>query len=782
MPVPEVAHHFYRLEQLADEAGASWGRSAIGLAQVSRHGFPVLPGWVLPPSWFWYACHQAQVRWPPAAAMTVTASEVLRTQARTLQAQVQAVVLDRSALTTLQSELEPWVQDGVVLRPLLGNVRDPAGADLLEPVVCALADLEIGIKRLWSVTFAARNLLYWQHLELSIEDIALGVLIQPLRTTQVSGQLIVQPDGLMGEALWGVAIDGMENPRSPERIWIETPTGGQAGPAAQPAAAPLTRQPLGHQSIYYTARTHHPFPWQPSQPIADLDDEILIPYWVPLDWQGQSCFTSDLRQQLLHLGQRLWCIWQRPLQVSWWLEAPTQQLWLVQLTWDGVTPISPPESPLRTSEMQELRGIIAAPGEVLAQALVIAADQVLLQPLPPQRILITSHLTPDWVPLMGNAAGLVLEQGGIASHGAILARELGIPAVVGVKGATQQIRSGDWLRLHQGQVLRLPEPSAQAMALPAPVVQPDTPPPSSQPLTTQLLVTLSQASQLEALPDRPIAGIGLLRSEHLLLPHLNHQHPQHWLQQQRQAELAQLLAEQLQPFVQTLAPRPVWYRPADWRSPDLRHLQGAPSLNSEANPMLGLHGTLSYQLDPAWWQVELQAIAQVYRQGAANLRLLLPFVRTVAEFEFCRDSIAQAQLPNLPLWIMAEVPSVLWLLPEYVRQGVQGITIGMSDLLQLVFALDREQPLGSEAFDPTQPLAQQIVTQLLQTAGNLGIPCHLCPVGRLEQTLACLPWLVSAGLTGLSVPLPDVEAVRGALAQVEASLERKPVMNPPAPI
>jgi pyruvate,water dikinase len=418
----------------------------------------------------------------------------------------------------------------------------------------------------------------------------------------------------------------------------------------------------------------------------------------------------------------------------------------------------------------------------MAQALVIAAEQVLLQPLPPQKILVTSHLTPDWVPLIRHAAGLVIEQGGIASHGAILARELGIPAVVGVAGATQRIRSGDWLHLQQGQVACLPEPMTQQMLPPYPVVQPDPPLPSSQPLTTQLFVTLSQSSQLEALRHRSIAGIGLLRSEHLLLPHLHHQHPQLWLQQQRQAELAQLLAEQLQQFLQVLAPRPVWYRPADWRSPDLRHLQGAPHLSPEVNPILGQHGTLSYQLDPAWWQVEIQALAQVYRQGAANLRLLLPFVRTVPEFEFCRDSIKQAKLQDLPLWIMAEVPSVLWLLPEYVRQGVQGITIGMSDLLQLVFALDREQPLVNDTFDPRHPVAQQIVTQLIQAAGDLGIPCHLCPVGRLEHTLSCLPWLVPAGLTGISVPLPDVEVVYVTLAQVEADLGLGQGINPPAQI
>lgn len=289
-------------------------------------------------------------------------------------------------------------------------------------------------------------------------------------------------------------------------------------------------------------------------------------------------------------------------------------------------------------------------------------------------------------------------------------------------------------------------------------------------IATQLWVNLSQPEALARALTMPVDGIGLLRSEFMLLEVLERQHPLVWLQQGRREELIERMADCLTQFVSAFQPRPVWYRSLDFRAHELQSLVGAPT--AIGHPMLGMRGTFSYQQDVSWFDLELAAVQRVCQAGYQNLHLLLPFVRTVEEFIFCRQRLEQiglTQQRSLQLWIMAEVPSVLFLLPEYVRAGVQGIAIGTNDLIQLLLGVDRDHPQLAAAFNERHPVVMQAIAHLIQQAQQLGIPCSICGHAP-AQSPELIDALIAGGITAISVDVNAVASTYRAIARAEQRL------------
>ena len=142
--------------------------------------------------------------------------------------------------------------------------------------------------------------------------------------------------------------------------------------------------------------------------------------------------------------------------------------------------------------------------------------------------------------------------------------------------------------------------------------------------------------------------------------------------------------------------------------------------------LLGSRGTYRHWQDASLFTLELSALAQVMEQGYDNFKLILPFVRSVEEFRFCRrlvETVGLKAYPDFQLWIMAEVPSVIFLLSEYVRAGVEGIAIGTNDLSQLLLGVDREQDhFARKGLNANHPAMLKAIEQLINTAKIEGIP------------------------------------------------------------
>jgi pyruvate,water dikinase len=230
------------------------------------------------------------------------------------------------------------------------------------------------------------------------------------------------------------------------------------------------------------------------------------------------------------------------------------------------------------------------------------------------------------------------------------------------------------------------------------------------------------------------------------------------------------MAAALASFASAFAPRPITYRTIDFRTNEFRGLEGGEEFEpEEANPMIGYRGALRYMREPDLLGLELEAIARVWDDGHTNFHVMLPFVRTERELVACRDAFASAGLLSrhgFELWVMAEVPSVLFNLERYAELGVAGISIGSNDLTQLLLGADRDSEVVAEIFDERDPAVVSYLRQLIPRARALGLGTSICgQAPSVHPEYAEI--LVRAGIDAISVNIDAVDRARRLVAAAE---------------
>ncbi len=758
----------YPLAQVHQQPPAHSGELAYRLAHLSRAGYPVSPTWVISAAAFEQGLQTLAQReplladWPhllwqpiPSAEpqTDLTAGHIPPALAQQLRRSLmRATAPDLPWSSLLQGTTAPilrlipslWLGDGY---PTIGV------AQLLGEQLCwaTPSALSLAIKRLWASAISGRCWAYWQHTQ-PPPQFHLAVVVQPVDPVQVSGTLIRQGAGSCLQMIRGLPVGFNES--IPDRY---ESNGAQLTSACwQQGQQEQVYQPLTHPSPLETRG--HTATEQDTYFKSIAITETALQRVEPQSWQALERWATEA--SAADAAPFHWH-WQLPM---------AGHIPIITQAW--AWPFKPnqvyPRRPTTGNSLQWV-GRPAAPGQVIAPAVVIAPDH----PLPDQahhHIVVAHSIAPDWLPFLKTAIAIVCEQGGLACHGAILARELGIPAVVGVPGITKALHTGDQLRLDGdlGTIERLQRTS--------PALVPQATMPSTQvtlpdrwaDCRTELWVNLTQPESAIRAAAWPIAGVGLLRSEWLILPCLQQRHPYHWLAQGEGEQLQTKLIEQLRPILAAFAPRPVRYRSLDLRSHELTTLLGGPP--PEVNPVLGVRGTFSYQQHPDLFQLELNALRILQKEGFTNVQLLLPFVRTVEEFRYCQGQVEATRLDlvaDFQLWIMAEVPSVLFLLSDYVDAGVQGIAIGSNDFTQLLLGVDRDQAIFSATFDERQPAVQAAIAHLLQQAQALDLPTSICGMAPARYP-EIIPALVQHKITGISVDQPALAATAAAIAQAEA--------------
>jgi pyruvate,water dikinase len=417
-----------------------------------------------------------------------------------------------------------------------------------------------------------------------------------------------------------------------------------------------------------------------------------------------------------------------------------------------------------------LRGLGASPGRASGRVRVLhspAEGDRLLN----GEVLVAPLTNPDWMPAVRRASALVTDTGGVTCHAAIVARELGVPAVVGTRAGTHTLREGQEVTVdgNTGQIWAglLPDvPAVGGSSVSAAMV---AGPAAPETIATGLYVNLADAGQAAAVAALPVDGVGLLRAELLLTRALKNRHPSALIAAGESEQVVTDLADSVGAIARAFHPRPVVYRTADLRSNEFRGLAGGADYEpAEDNPMIGYRGCYRYVHDPSFFRLELAALARV-REESPGVALMIPFVRTRWELEACLDIVDDSPLGHqrgLRRWVMAEVPSVAYWLPEYIGLGVDGVSIGSNDLTQLVLGVDRDSADLAELFDEADPAVLAVIEQVIGTARRMGIPSSLCGQAP-SRNPRFVEHLVRAGITSVSVEPAAVPATRRALAAAE---------------
>ena len=374
-------------------------------------------------------------------------------------------------------------------------------------------------------------------------------------------------------------------------------------------------------------------------------------------------------------------------------------------------------------------------------------------------VLVAKMTNPDWLPTMRRASALVTDTGGMTCHAAIVARELKVPCIVGARTATRDLTDGMVVTVDgtHGRVLSGRTNVGGAKTSPAAVTTVAAA--TSEVTGTKIYVNILLADTADDVAATDVDGVGLLRAETMLTDALDNRHPRALIAAGEQDSLVDKLSDAVGRVASAFNPRPVVYRASDFRTNEFRELEGGAAFEpQEHNPMIGYRGCYRYVDNPELFNLELQTLARVREQNP-NLHLMIPFVRTKWELEKCLELVDASPLGRqrgLHRWVMAEVPSVVYWLPEYVGLGIDGVSIGSNDLTQLVLGVDRDSDQCAQLYDESDAAVLDAIGQIIGTARRLGITSSLC--GQAPSTRTDFAeHLVRMGITSISVT-PDAAA------------------------
>ncbi len=404
-------------------------------------------------------------------------------------------------------------------------------------------------------------------------------------------------------------------------------------------------------------------------------------------------------------------------------------------------------------------------------------------------ILVTDMTTPDFVPAMKKAAAIVTNTGGRTCHAAIVSREMGIPCIVGARGATDILKNGVFLTVdatrgivYEGNVAELKskdELAAQSAATASTqsaagvqMVQMA----EQAPITgTKVYVNLAEVDLAEKVSKSPCDGIGLLRAEFMIAD--IGEHPKKIIAEGRQQEYIDKLADKMRTFAQAFYPRIVVYRANDFKTNEYRNLKGGEQYEpQEANPMMGYRGCARYVAEPEVFKMELFAMKKVREEfGLKNLHLMIPFVRRIGEIRAIKDMLREVQIHrtrDFKLWIMVEVPSTVFLIDEFCKEGIDGVSIGSNDLTQLILGIDRDNSTLADGFDERNHAVLKAIETVIKACNANGVTCSICGQGPSVYP-DFTERLIEFGITSVSVNPDAVESTK----RIVASAEKKVMMK-----
>lgn len=472
--------------------------------------------------------------------------------------------------------------------------------------------------------------------------------------------------------------------------------------------------------------------------------------------------TDKQIKALAQLGKKLEHHYYFPQDIEWAIAK--DEIFIVQtrpITTIPEKKAAKTEAPSAAQLPLILQGSPASPGLASGPVKIIHSMKEISK-VNPGDVMVAPQTDPDYVPAMKKAAAIITERGGRTSHAAIVSRELGIPAVVGVEGAAAKLQSNMVVTVDgaKGEIYKGGSFTAQTT---------QTAPEKMIKTATKVYVNLAQPQLADKVAARNVDGIGLLRAE-FMMANIGI-HPKKMIRDGKKREYVMKLAEQMETFCKAFNPRPVVYRTSDLKSNEYRGLVGGKEFEPvEPNPMLGYRGAFRYMHDPEVFDLELEAIKIIRnKHNLKNLWVMVPFVRTPKELIQVKRIISEAGLyrsPHFKLWMMVEIPSNIILLEEFIRVGIDGISIGSNDLTMLMLGTDRDNNEVAVEYDEQNPAVLWALEHAIKTAHKHNITASICgQAPSLYPTL--LEKLVKWGITSVSVSPDVIDSVRENISEFE---------------
>ncbi len=645
------------------------------------------------------------------------------------------------------------------------------------------AQLLSAVRRAYASLFTARAISYREDMGLGHEAVALSVGIQRMVRSDLACSGVMSTvdeesgfrDVVTIDSSWGFGENVVKKKVEADRFVVFKPTLFEG-------RRPILQKTVGSKKhMVLFDDFEHRLVNQPTPPAQRLtvtlsDDEILA--------LARSAATIEAHYVEIQ-GRDL------AMDIEWAKDGATGELFIVQARLQP-TPSRTVAKELRTyriygSGLQLTTGL-AVGNQVAVGSAILISDLSESHLFRDGDILVTAHTDSDWEPLMRCAAAIVTDHGSRTSHAAIVARELGMPAVVGTGDATDCLAEGGTVTVScadgdVGSVFAGQLAFEMVELDPAQLPRPDT----------QIMLNVRDPARAFSLGQLPVDGVGLARMEHILTSHVK-VHPlaltrYDSLPRTDQQQIDQVTAgfeDKREYFISTVAqgigtiaaafyPRPVVVRTSDLNTNDYASLIGGSGFEpAEDNPMIGWRGACRYYHPDhqEGFELELEAIERVRNQfGLTNVRILIPFCRTPEE---ARQVLAVMEAnglergrDGLQVYLMAELPSNVFEADSFAEL-FDGFSIGSNDLTQLVLGLDRDSEYVAPLFDERSDSVRRAITMLIEAAHRHGLPIGICGQAPSDYP-DFAAFLVESGIDSISLSADALIATLHRIVEIEKS-------------
>ncbi|MGZ8558932.1 MAG: phosphoenolpyruvate synthase [Chitinophagaceae bacterium] len=594
------------------------------------------------------------------------------------------------------------------------------------------------VKKCFASLYTDRAIKYRDDNGFAHEKVLLSVGVQKMvRSDKASSGVIftLEPESGFRDIIhisgvWGLGENIVQGTVTPDEFFVFKPT-LLAGKKA------IVQKKLGEKAM--------------TMIYANDENNPVINIATPKEKQNQFVLSDEEVTALANWALIIERHYQKPMDLEWAKDGISNKLFIIQARPETV---HSRRNPLLVKEYKLLnKGEAITQGEAIGSKIATGKARILHSPaesdkLQAGEIVVTELTSPDWDPILKNAGAIITNKGGRTSHASIVARELGVPAIVGCGDATEKIVEGDMITVSccEGKIgfvykgkLSFEETELDFSHI-------------KKPESTEVMLIAGDPDKAFKLSFYPNDGVGLLRIE-FIITHAIQIHPMALVKfnelkdaalKQKIQELTHYYPDKEEYFVDKLSqgvatiaaafyPKDVIVRMSDFKTNEYANLIGGKDFEpGEENPMIGFRGASRYYNDlyREGFRLECEAIRKVRDEmGLTNVKVMIPFCRTIQEGNkviavMKRYGLEQG-VNNLEVFVMAEIPANVVLAGKFAKI-FDGFSIGSNDLTQLTLGIDRDSAIISNLFNEQDEAAMEMIATMIAKAKEAGVKIGLC--------------------------------------------------------
>ena len=718
------------------------GGKASNLGVLIQAGIPVPGGIVLTTTAFDDCIESAGLRGHIKSLFETEhrLSSKLAVLSQDLKERVRGVSLPIQVRTEILQEFERLIQQfphGLIVRSsaTIEDVKGGSFAGLLSsyPNIKSKKRLVDAIRNCWASIFSPEAVIYVQERSIDVEDLAIAVIIQEMVDAEKSGLVFSRdptgrdPNKVVVEAIFGFGEDIVSGEITPERYLYSK------------KLKMITMRKRGRQ------------------------EEYLLPSGrrkkISSRFKSEPKLAEKEVNHLATLGIKIEELFSTPQDIEW--AFGNGEFRILQAR------------PLLLGEKEEklfpqiaehvvlLRGIGVSPRVGSGRVVVEKEDE----PYPlvgDSTVVVVRRITNDLAVQLRQSAAVVADEGGATSHGANILREFHTPCVLSTKNATKILRDGDVVTVdgYRGVIYE------GDLSISAEEIR--NVPETGTKVFVSVLVP-EMAKSVAAYAD----GVSSMRNDYFVLE--SGVHPAKMIADGNADILENTIYRGLLRVARMFKDKPVWYKTMDAPTDEFVRLEGGEQEQDERNPLLGWRGIGRELEEPEMAKLEFRAVKRVVEEGFENIGIKLPFVRVIEEFRQAKEIAEFVGLKpheDVSFGISVETPSVVFNLQKFINEGVDFISVGLSDLVMCILALDRESQRVANKFNSHDPAVIKALKDIARVAKRNKV--FTCVCGESARDHKILQVLIRLGYDAVGVSMPYFSQIKNEIRQLEDRLQENP--------